>query len=292
MNRDAVKRFRQYITSPEGVFAPGVQDCLTARIAEKAGHKAVYMGGFATSAAVYGKPDVGLITITEMLTHARNVVGSVNVPVFADADTGHGNPLNVRRTIQEYEKAGVAGVHMEDQTHPKKCGNMPDRHVVSVTEMVEKIHAAVDARVNDDFVIAIRSDSYLDRGLNELLDRGHAYIEAGADVFWPLLYNCTSRDEMKKVGASFETPLMGSLVNYSATAFIDLAEWADMGFRVIISPFGALQAAAPVIMALMKEMKETGSLKRVADRLIAFDDLTDLLGLPEIKALEKKHGIR
>jgi 2-methylisocitrate lyase-like PEP mutase family enzyme len=197
----------------------------------------------------------------------------------------------VRRTIQEYEKAGVAGVHMEDQTHPKKCGNMPDRHVVAITEMVEKIHAAVDARVNDDFVVAIRSDSYLDCGLNELLDRGHAYIEAGADVFWPLLYNCTSREEIKEVGASFKTPLMGSLVNYSATAFIDLAEWADMGFRVIISPFGALQAAAPVVMALMKEMKETGSLKRFADRLMAFDDLTDILGLPEIKAIEKKHGI-
>lgn len=288
---NAVKRFREYIKNKEVLFAPGVHDCVTAKIAEKVGHQAIYMGGFATSAAIYGKPDVGLVTITEMLAHARNIAGSVNIPVFADADTGHGNPINVRRTIQEYEKAGVAGVHMEDQTHPKKCGNMPDRHVVPIREMVEKIHAAVDARVNADFVIAVRSDSYLDCGLNELLDRGHAYAEAGADVFWPLLYNCKSRDEMKKVGASFNIPLMASLVNYSATAYIDVPEYAAMGYRVIISPFGALQAAAPVIMALMKEMKETGSLKRYADRLMAFDDLTDLLGLPEIKALERKHGI-
>ncbi len=288
---NAVKRFREYIRNKEVLFAPGVHDCVTAKIAEKAGHQAIYMGGFATSAAIYGKPDVGLVTITEMLAHARNIAGSVNIPVFADADTGHGNPINVTRTIQEYEKAGVAGVHIEDQTNPKKCGNMPDRHVVPVREMVEKIHAAVDARVNADFVIAARSDSYLDCGLNELLDRGHAYAEAGADVFWPLLYNCKSRDEMKQVGASFNIPLMASLVNYSATAHIDVPEYAAMGFRVIISPFGALQAAAPVIMALMKEMKETGSLKRYADRLMAFDDLTDLLGLPEIKALERKHGI-
>lgn len=288
---NAVKRFREYIRNREVVFAPGVHDCVTARIAEQVGHKVIYMGGFATSAAIYGKPDVGLVTITEMIAHARNIAAAVSVPVFADADTGHGNPINVRRTIQEYEKAGVAGVHMEDQTHPKKCGNMPDRHVVAVREMVEKIKAAVDARVNPDFVIAIRSDAYLDCGLNELIDRGHAYAEAGADVFWPLMYNCKSKDEIIQVGKSFDIPLMGSLVNYSATAYIDVSEWAQMGYRVIISPFGALQAAAPVIMALMKEMKDKGSLKQWKDRLIAFDDLTDILGLPEIKALERKHGI-
>lgn len=288
---NAIQRFRQYIRNREVVFAPGVHDCVTAKIAEQAGHQAIYMGGFATSAAIYGKPDVGLVTITEMIAHARNVVSAVSVPVFADADTGHGNPINVRRTIQEYEKAGVAGVHMEDQTHPKKCGNMPDRHVVTVREMVEKIKAAVDARVNPDFVIAIRSDAYLDCGLNELIDRGHAYAEAGADVFWPLMYNCKSKDEIIQVGKSFDIPLMGSLVNYSATAFIDVSEWAQMGYRVIISPFSALQAAAPIIRALMNEMKEKGSLKGCANRLMPFDDLTDILGLPEIKSLERKHGI-
>ena len=226
-----------------------------------------------------------------MLAHARNIVEAVAIPVFADADNGHGNPLNVRRTIRDYERTGVAGIHMEDQISPKKCGNLPDRHVVAVEEMVEKIKAAVDARVNGDFVIAVRSDSYHDHGLNELLDRGHAYVEAGADVFWPLLYNCTDRAEMARVGAAFEIPLMASLVNYSATAFIDLDEWAAMGFRVVISPFGALQAAAPAILALMTEMRETGSLKGWADRLMAFDDVTDLLGLPAVRELEAKYGI-
>jgi 2-methylisocitrate lyase-like PEP mutase family enzyme len=288
---NVVKRFREYIKNKEVVFAPGAHDCVTAKIAEKVGHKAVYMGGFGTSAAIYGKPDVGLVTITEMLAHARNITASVNIPVFADADTGHGNPINVRRTIQEYERAGVAGVHMEDQTHPKKCGNMPDRHVVATQEMVEKIKAAVDARVNQDFVIAIRSDSYLDSGLNELLDRGHAYVEAGADVFWPLLYNCKSVDEMKKIGRSFDIPLMATLTNYSASAYMTVGEFVDMGYRLIISPFAALSVAAPIVMALMKEMKETGSLKAYSDRLMPFDELTDLLGLPEVKALERKHGI-
>ena len=287
----AAQRFRQYIAGGEPLFAPGVHDCVTARIAEQVGYKVIYMGGFATSGAIYGKPDVGLLTLTEMIAHARNIVGSVSIPVFADADTGHGNPINVRRTIQEYEKAGVAGVHIEDQTHPKKCGNLPDRHVIAAREMVEKVKAAVDARVNDDFVVAVRSDSYLDCGLNELIDRGHAYAEAGADVFWPLLYNCKSREEMIRVGKSFDIPLMASLVNYSETAFIDIQEWAEMGFRVVISPFGALQIAAPVIQAFLREVKETGSLKGSANRLMAFDTVTDILGLADIKVLERKHGI-
>jgi 2-methylisocitrate lyase-like PEP mutase family enzyme len=264
---------------------------MTARIAEQVGHKVVYMGGFATSAAIYGKPDVGLLTATEMIAHARNIVEAVRVPVFADADTGHGNPINVRRTIREYEKAGVAGVHIEDQTHPKKCGNLPDRHVIAVVEMVEKIKAAVDARHDEDFVVAVRSDSYLDCGLNELVDRGHAFAEAGADVFWPLLHNYGSREEMIRVGKSFDIPLMASLVNYSETAFIDVDEWAAMGFRVIISPFGAMQIAAPVIQSFLREILETGSLKGSANRMMSFDTVTDILGLPEINALEHKHGI-
>ncbi len=288
---DPISRFRAYISSGATIFAPGAQDCFTAKLAEAAGHRAVYMGGFATSAAVYGKPDVGLITITEMISHARNIVEAVSVPVFADADNGHGNPLNVRRTIRDYERAGVAGVHIEDQMSPKKCGNLPGRHVVPVAEMVEKIKAAVDARRNADFVIAVRSDSYHEEGINALIERGQAYAEAGADVFWPLLYNCGDRVEMARVGKSFDIPLMASLVNYSAAAFIDLDEWASLGFTVIISPFGALQAAAPVMLALLTEMRETGSLKGWADRLMAFDDVTDLLGLPEIRDLEARYGI-
>ena len=290
---DLVKQFRSYIDNGEFLFAPGVHDCVTAKIAEKVGHKAVYMGGFGTSAAIYGKPDVGLVTITEMISHARNIVNSVNLPVFADADTGHGNPLNVRRTVQEYERVGVAGIQMEDQTHPKKCGNMPQRHVISINEMVEKIKAAVDARKNQDLVIAIRSDAYIDSGINELIDRGHAYIEAGADVFWPLLYDCKGVHEIRKVTSSFNNfPLMATLTNYSATAYLTLDEFKEMGFRVVISPFAALSIAAPIIMSLMQEMKDTGSLKSFSDKLMPFDDLTDLLGLPEIKKLEHKYGIK
>lgn len=288
---DPVARFRRYVTSGRTIFAPGAQDCFTAKLAEAAGHRAVYMGGFATSAAIYGKPDVGLLTATEMIAHARNIVEAVSVPVFADADNGHGNPLNVRRMIADYERAGVAGVHIEDQVSPKKCGNLPGRHVVPVAEMVEKIKAAVDVRRNADFVIAVRSDAWHEEGTDALIERGQAYVEAGADVLWPLLYNCADRAEIARVGRAFDIPLMGSLVNYSETAFIDLDEWAALGFTVIISPFGALQAAAPVMLALFAEMRETGSLKGWADRLMPFDDVTDMLGLPEIRDLEARYGI-
>ena len=288
---DRVARFRRYVESGATIFAPGAQDCFTAKLAEAAGHRAVYMGGFATSAAIYGKPDVGLLTATEMIAHARNIVEAVTVPVFADADNGHGNPLNVRRMIRDYEHAGVAGVHIEDQVSPKKCGNLPGRHVVPVAEMVEKIKAAVDARHNEAFVIAVRSDAWHEEGTDALIERGLAYAEAGADVLWPLLYNCADRSELARVGRAFDIPLMASLVNYSETAFIDLDEWADLGFTVIISPFGALQAAAPVMLALLTEMRETGSLKGWADRLMPFDAVTDVLGLPEIREFEARYGI-
>jgi methylisocitrate lyase len=159
--------------------------------------------------------------------------------------------------------------------------------------MVEKIKAAVDARKNQDLVIAIRSDAYIDSGINELIDRGHAYIEAGADVFWPLLYDCKGVHEIRKVTSSFNNfPLMATLTNYSATAYLTLDEFKELGFRVVISPFAALSIAAPIIMSLMQEMKDTGSLKAFSDKLMPFDDLTDLLGLPEIKKLENKYGIK
>jgi 2-methylisocitrate lyase-like PEP mutase family enzyme len=289
---DPVKKFRRMLVNNEVIVAPGVYDCVSAKISEKIGFPAVYMGSFITSAAIYGRPDIGLLSATEMVANARNLTGSVEIPVIADADTGYGNPLNVIRTVQEYEKAGVAGLHIEDQGFPKKCGQMPGRRVIPTAEMVEKIKAAADARVNRDFVIVARCDSYAESGINELIERGQAYVEAGADAFFPILYTSPNlKEEMRKVRNAFEVPLMFTLTHYGAVAFLPVQEVAELGYRIMISPWGALAFASHAVAEFLTELKTTGSVKRFADRMIPFDDFTDLLGLPGFNALESRYGI-
>lgn len=290
---NVANEFKKMLKSKEIIIAPGVYDCVSAKVAEKVGLKAIYMGGFGVSGSLVGQPDLGLISGTEMIDHARRITSAVKIPVFADADTGYGNPLNVRRTVKEYEKAGVAAIHIEDQIFPKKCGNMPGRHVIPTKEMVSKIKAAVDARVNENFAIIVRSDSYLENDVDELIDRGYAYLEAGADGLWPLLYQCKNIEEMKKVGRSYDpdVPLMFTLTHYGACAYMTAQEAFDMGFRLIVSTIGPLSVATYALMGIMREINEKGSIKAYADRIISFDEYTDLIGLPEANVLEAKYGI-
>jgi len=287
VSMNPVKKFRQMLTNKEVIIAPGVYDCVAAKIAEQVGFPAAYMSGFAISASIYGKPDVGLVTGTEMIAHARNLTASVNIPVLADADTGYGNPINVRRTVQEYERAGVAGIHIEDQLDPKKCGNLPGRHVISTDEMVAKIKAALDARVNPDFVIVARSDAHLEHGIDGLIERGQAYAEAGADVL--MLLGTRSIDEMKRIGKTFDTPLLFNITHYGAVPYVSVQQAVEMGYRLIIGAWSSLAVAGYAVTEFMKELKEKGTFKGFANRMIPFDECMDLLGLPEINALDSKY---
>jgi len=166
------------------VLAPGCYDALGARLIEEAGFSAVYMSGFGTSAGLLGRPDVGLTSMTEMVDNARRIVDAVDLPVIADADTGYGNPINVLRTVKEYERAGVAALHIEDQVAPKKCGHMEGKQVVPVAEMVEKVRAAVDARISSDLLIIARTDARAVEGLDAAIERAGRYREAGADILF------------------------------------------------------------------------------------------------------------
>src|SRR5437667_5393601 len=182
-------RLRELLVGPDLIVAPGAYEPLSARPIAQAGFPAVYMTGFGTAASVLGQPDVGLLTMSEMVSRAAAiaaVIASVagDLPLIADADTGYGNPINVRRTIREYERAGVAGLHIEDQVWPKKCGHMEGKQVISMDEMVQKIRAAVDARQDPDFVIIARTDANAVNGLEDALQRGQAYRETGADVIF------------------------------------------------------------------------------------------------------------
>src|SRR5438105_10796446 len=178
-------RLRELLAGPDMLVVPGAYDALSARLIAQAGFPAVYMTGFGTAASVLGQPDVGLLTMSEMVSRAAALAAVVgDRPLIADADTGYGNPINVRRTVREYERAGVAAIHIEDQVWPKKCGHMEGKQVIPVDEMVQKIRAAVDARQDPDFVIISRTDANAVYGLEDALRRGRAYREAGADVIF------------------------------------------------------------------------------------------------------------
>src|SRR6478736_6178691 len=178
------RRLRELLATPELIVAPGAYDCLSARLIEAAGFPAVYMTGFGTAAAYLGRPDVGLLGMSEMADNARRIVQAVSVPVIADADTGYGNAINVIRTVQAYERAGVAAIHIEDQLAPKKCGHLEGKQLIPAAEMVQKICAAIDARNSSDFAIIARTDARAVEGLDCALERARLYREAGADILF------------------------------------------------------------------------------------------------------------
>lgn len=204
-------RLKQLLHAEKLLVAPGAYDVLSAKIIEQAGFEAVYMTGYGTSASVLGEPDVGLLTMTEMVQRVGNIANVVEIPVIADGDTGFGNPLNVRRTVREYDKAGASAIQLEDQVAPKRCGHMLGREVIPVEEMVQKIKAAVDTRQDGDFVIIARTDARTNYGLEEALNRADAYEDAGADVLF--IESPENVDELRRINEAFRaTPTLANMI--------------------------------------------------------------------------------
>jgi 2,3-dimethylmalate lyase len=200
-------RLRELLAGGEPVLAPGAYDALSARLVEQAGFEAVYMTGFGASASLLGRPDIGLLSFGEMVHSARRLAQAVEVPVIADADDGYGNPINVIRTVKEYEAAGVSAIHIEDQVSPKKCGHLEGKQVIEASEMVEKVRAAAEARSSEDFVIIGRTDARAVEGLDGALERARRYREAGADVLF--VEAPQSEEEVTAVAEAFpDVPLL------------------------------------------------------------------------------------
>ncbi|HUY61884.1 MAG TPA: isocitrate lyase/PEP mutase family protein, partial [Candidatus Dormibacteraeota bacterium] len=236
------RRLRELLARPAPVLAPGAYDALSARLVEEAGFPAVYMTGFGTAASYLGRPDVGLVTMSEMVDNARRIVQAVATPVIADADTGYGNPINVVRTVRAYEAAGVAGLHLEDQVAPKKCGHMAGKQVIPAAEMVEKIRAAVAARTDPDLVLIARTDARAVEGLDAALDRARRYRDAGADVLF--VEAPQSADEIAAVAAAFpDTPLLFNWAEGGKTPPVSLDRLRELGYRIVIFPISTLLAA-------------------------------------------------
>jgi 2,3-dimethylmalate lyase len=282
-------RLRELLASDAGpLIAPGAYDALSARLVEQAGFDVVYMTGFGTTASLIGRPDVGLLSGTEMIDNARRIVAAVDVPVIADADTGYGNAINVLRTVQTYEQAGVAGIHLEDQVLPKKCGHMSGKAVIAADEMVGKIRAAVAARRDPDFVLIARTDAAAVEGLDAAIARAHSYAEAGADVLF--VEAPTSDADIARVATELKgvAPLVFNWAEGGRTPPMSLDRMAELGFSLVLYPIGTLLAAAAGIQALLATLRAEGTPAAAMPGLPTFEGFTDLIGLPEVQELEQR----
>src|SRR5438874_4484225 len=288
-------RLRELLAGPDLIVAPGAYDALSARLIAQAGFPAVYMTGFGTAASVLGQPDVGLLTMSEMVSRAAAisaVIASVagDLPLIADADTGYGNPINVRRTIHEYERAGVAGLHIEDQVWPKKCGHMEGKQVIPMDEMAQKIRAAVDARQDPDFVIIARTDANAVNGLENALLRGQAYHEAGADVIF--IEAPRSMAELQAIKQAFpDVPLLYNWAESGKTPLLSLDEIHALGFKLVIFPVSMLFAATHAMLELLELLKRGETPAAYAERMVTFSQFTQNIGLREIQELERHYGV-
>jgi len=279
-------RLRELLAQPQILVAPGAHDALSAKIVAKAGFDAVYFTGYGQAASHLGGPDVGLMTMTEMVMRARNFAAAVDVPVIADGDTGFGNVINVIRTVQEYEAAGVAAIQLEDQVAPKKCGHMTGRQVVPLEEMIGKIKAAVSARKDPDFVIIARTDARTNLGIEEALRRGKAFAEAGADVLF--IESPESLEEMKLITSSFDIPVLANMVEGGRTPLMTAQELQELGYGLVIFPTSSTYITAQAVTRVMQELKASGTTKALLDEMIPFQQFNELVGLPAVREIEDK----
>ena len=281
-------RLRELIAAPTLLAAPGAYDALSARLVEEAGFDAIYMTGFGTTASLIGRPDVGLLTGTEMVDNARRVVAAVDVPVIADADTGYGNALNVVRMVQLYEQAGVAGIQLEDQVMPKKCGHMSGKSLISVEEMVGKIRAAVDARRDPDLVIIARTDAVAVEGLSSAISRARAFAEAGADVLF--VEAPTSEEDIATVADELRgvAPLIFNWAEGGMTPPLSAEQIAMLGFSLVIYPISTLLSATAGMRRVLEKLRSDGVPS--LEGLPAFGEFNDFIGLPEVQKLALRYS--
>ncbi len=275
---------------------PGAFNALTAMQIERAGFGAVYVSG-AGIAAARGLPDIGLLSMAEVVDDAGTIAQAVAIPALADADTGYGPPLSVMRTVQAFEQAGLAGLHLEDQESPKKCGHLPDKRLVSVAEMAQKIGAAVEARRDPDFLIVARTDARAVEGLDGAVKRARAYADAGADAVFPEALESAEEfkafaQALKKEGVT--VPLVANMTEFGKTPYLTVKEFEALGYRLVLFPVTALRVAARAIEALLEELKSLGTQQRSLDKMQTRQRLYELLRYAEYEKrdddIEKRYG--
>lgn len=269
------------------IVLPGVFDALSARIAAQVGFSAMFQTGYGSSAALLGMPDFGFMNAGETVENARRIIRAVKVPVLVDADTGYGNPLNVWRLVQDLESLGAAGIFLEDQVWPKRCGHMVGKEVIPKDEYLPKLRAAVEARKSKDFIIVARTDARAPIGLEEAIERGKAYKRAGADVIF--VEAPRSVQELKKVADEIDAPLVANMIEDGITPSLPAEELLKLGYRIVVFPLSALYSATYAMREVLTELKKTGATRQTKKMMVTFRDFNRLVELDRYMDLEKRY---
>ncbi|MFV1998749.1 MAG: oxaloacetate decarboxylase [Acidimicrobiia bacterium] len=270
---------RRLLGGSQPVIAPGVFNALFARIVERAGFPAVYVSGAGVANSLLGQPDIGMVTMSEMVTVAANICNVVDIPVIVDADTGFGGVHNVARTVIEYQRAGVAAIQIEDQKLPKRCGHFDSKEVVPVGEMLDRIHAACDARAAEDGILIIaRTDAAGPHGIDEAISRAARYGEAGADLLF--VEAPRNREELERVGRELSAwPLVANMVEHGKTPLLPAAELAELGFSLVIFPGSITRTVTRAAETVLEHLASKGSTSAVLGVMASFDEVNEVVGL-------------
>jgi 2-methylisocitrate lyase-like PEP mutase family enzyme len=283
------QRLKELLARRAAVTVPGAANALFARVIEELGFEAVYVTGAGIANMLLGAPDVGLTTMTEVRDTAAAIAEAVSVPIIVDADTGYGNAVNVVRTVRALERAGAAGIQIEDQAFPKKCGHFAGKDVIAREEMVQKIKAAVDARHDQSLQIIARTDAYAVEGLERALERAQAYVAAGADVTF--VEAPTTLDELARIPKALDVPQVANIVFGGKTPDPGREKLADLGFSIVLYANAALQAALKASYDVLSVLKNEGSLRSVSDRLASFEERQRTVAKDEWDAREARYRV-
>jgi 2-methylisocitrate lyase-like PEP mutase family enzyme len=280
------RRLRELLTQPGVVRSLGAHDVFTARLIEAAGLETVFLGGFGAAASLLGLPDVGLLTLTEMADAVRRTAARVSIPVVADGDTGHGDLHNVVRTVREFERAGAAGVLLEDQVTPKRCGHFSGKQVIPAAEMVLKLRAALEARQDTDFVIVARTDARAVEGLEGAIERANRYAEAGADVCF--IEAPQGRDELERIPRAVRHPLLVNMLTGGVTPILTVEELGRLGYKIVVCPIETLLVTGAAVQRLIRALLTRGRADQPDCEMLTFAQVKELLGLDEVLGLRDR----
>lgn len=284
----AAGRLRGLLERGEIVMAPGAPDALTARLVQQAGFEAVYMTGFGATASRIGMPDIGLLSQTEMTTHARDMVRAVDIPVVADADTGYGGPSNIHRTVREYVQAGVAAIHLEDQVAPKRCGQMAGIRLMDAHENARRLECALESRGRDDLLVIARTDALPAAGMDEALRRARLYQGLGVDLVF--VDGVKTIAEIEAIARGIDGPKVASLVDGTEAATLTASQLQAMGFSIVFYAVSALFASVRAVTGVLGELRHAGSTAGVSDRMVSYAQFTELVNLPMHQDLDRRFG--
>ncbi|WP_455651362.1 isocitrate lyase/PEP mutase family protein [Phascolarctobacterium sp.] len=282
------KRLQELLQKPDILVLPGVYDALTAKIAAEVGFEALVMGGYSIAASRLGQPDVGYLSMMEMTQALKGIVDATELPVFADGDTGYGNALSVRRTMQEYERAGAAAVLFEDQVWPKRCGHMAGKHVIEAAEHARKLRAAADARTDSDFLLIARTDARAVNGLDDAIERGKLYLANGAEALF--IEAPQNIGELETIARAFpDTVLIANMIEGGRTPNLTAKDLENIGFKIVFWPCSALYVITQAFKEALTVLHETGTTKGYEDKMMHFSDFNRFIGLESYMELEKRY---